>query len=67
LIVLIVWMYYSAQVFLLGAEFTHVYAHARGSRRNAAATVASASAGHDCEAAVERSRAALAAALRGKR
>jgi len=32
LILVIVWTYYSAQVFLLGAEFTHVYAHARGTR-----------------------------------
>jgi membrane protein len=28
-----VWVYYSAQIFLLGAEFTWVYAHCRGSRR----------------------------------
>jgi membrane protein len=27
-----VWVYYSAQVFLLGAEFTWVFAHSRGSR-----------------------------------
>ena len=32
LVVLLVWMYYSAQIFLLGAEFTRVYAHARGTR-----------------------------------
>ncbi|HEY2560783.1 MAG TPA: YihY/virulence factor BrkB family protein [Caldimonas sp.] len=67
LIVLIVWMYYSAQVFLLGAEFTHVYAHARGSRRDAGGGAASGSTGEDPEAALARSRAALAAALRGKR
>ncbi len=30
---LLLWVYYSAQVFLLGAEFTWVYANARGSRR----------------------------------
>jgi len=30
--VLLVWVYYSAQIFLLGAEFTWVYAHAHGSR-----------------------------------
>jgi hypothetical protein len=28
-----VWVYYSAQIFLLGAEFTWVYAHESGSRR----------------------------------
>jgi membrane protein len=32
LVVLMVWVYYSAQVFLLGAEFTRLYAHERGSR-----------------------------------
>ena len=29
-----IWVYYSAQIFLLGAEFTKVYAHRYGSRRN---------------------------------
>ncbi len=33
LVVLMVWVYYSAQVFLLGAEFTRLYAHEHGSRR----------------------------------
>ena len=32
-VVLLVWVYYSTQTFLLGAEFTWVYAHERGSRR----------------------------------
>ena len=32
-VVMMVWVYYSAQVFLLGAEFTWVYAHTYGSRR----------------------------------
>ena len=36
LVVLLVWVYYSAQIFLLGAEFTRVYAHARGTRCDAA-------------------------------
>jgi membrane protein len=31
LVVLLVWIYYSAQIFLLGAEFTHVYAQRFGS------------------------------------
>jgi membrane protein len=31
LAVLLVWVYYSAQIFLLGAEFTWVYAHTLGS------------------------------------
>lgn len=33
LAVLLVWVYYSAQIFLLGAEFTHVYAQKFGSLR----------------------------------
>jgi len=32
LVVLLVWVYYSAQIFLLGAEFTSMYAHRSGSR-----------------------------------
>jgi len=32
LVMLLIWVYYSAQVFLLGAEFTKVYAYRRGSR-----------------------------------
>ena len=34
LIVVLVWVYYSAQIFLLGAEFTWVYAHRFGSLKN---------------------------------
>jgi len=33
LVVLLVWVYYSAQIFLLGAEFTWTYAHEFGSRQ----------------------------------
>jgi len=36
LAVVLLWVYYSAQVFLLGAEFTWVYAHRFGSRRGQA-------------------------------
>jgi membrane protein len=32
LVVLMIWVYYSAQIFLLGAEFTRLYAYERGSR-----------------------------------
>lgn len=35
LIVLLLWVYYSAQIFLLGAEFTKVYAIAHGSKQGA--------------------------------
>ncbi|HET7670255.1 MAG TPA: YihY/virulence factor BrkB family protein [Burkholderiales bacterium] len=33
LVIMMVWVYYSAQIFLFGAEFTWVYAHEFGSRR----------------------------------
>ncbi len=73
LVVLLVWMYYSAQIFLLGAEFTWVYAHTFGSRAKlAGASAADASTGGPAasspgaEAGVARSRAALAKALRGR-
>jgi membrane protein len=32
LVIILVWVYYSAQIFLLGAEFTWVFAHSYGSR-----------------------------------
>jgi len=32
LVVVLIWVYYAAQVFLLGAEFTWVYANEHGSR-----------------------------------
>lgn len=34
LVAVLIWVYFSAQIFLLGAEFTWVYAHALGSRRH---------------------------------
>jgi len=37
IIVLLVWVYYSAQIFLLGAEFTWVYANDRKERERARA------------------------------
>jgi membrane protein len=36
LVIMMVWVYYSAQIFLFGAEFTWVYANMYGSRRNEA-------------------------------
>jgi membrane protein len=32
IVVLLVWVFYSSQIFLLGAEFTWLYAHSHGSR-----------------------------------
>ncbi len=34
--ILLLWIYYSAQIFLLGAEFTHVYTYTHGTRANQA-------------------------------
>ncbi len=42
LVVLLLWVYYSAQIFLLGAEFTWVYSHQHASRRGKAVTSESA-------------------------
>jgi membrane protein len=36
LVIMMVWVYYSAQIFLFGAEFTWVYANMYGSRRDEA-------------------------------
>ena len=33
LVVVLLWVYYSAQIFLFGAEFTWVYSHRFGSRK----------------------------------
>ncbi|MEO7242498.1 MAG: YihY/virulence factor BrkB family protein [Variovorax sp.] len=40
LVVLLAWVYYAAQIFLLGAEFTKVYANYRGSNAGAKAVAA---------------------------
>ncbi len=39
LIVIFIWVYYSAQIFLLGAEFTWIYARTFGSKRGEAGTI----------------------------
>ncbi|HEX2542751.1 MAG TPA: YihY/virulence factor BrkB family protein [Caldimonas sp.] len=75
LIVVLLWMYYSAQIFLLGAEFTWVYAHVLGSCRDAPAPAPApqiptrSAAMDETEASnpVERSRASIAAALKRAR
>ncbi len=71
LVVLLVWMYYSAQIFLLGAEFTWVYAHTHGSRSTlgaaAAGSTGDGATADDPASALARSRAALEAALHERR
>ena len=58
LVVLLVWVYYSAQIFLFGAEFTRVYSHELGS--NAAQT------GQESAPAVPSRSGAAAAAVDAK-
>jgi membrane protein len=67
LIVLLVWMYYSAQIFLLGAEFTHVYSHACGTRANPAGAASTGGHAGVPTDSLERSRDAIAAALQRAR
>jgi membrane protein len=40
IMVLLLWIYYSAQIFLLGAEFTHVFTYSHGSRSDSARATA---------------------------
>jgi membrane protein len=71
LVVVMVWVYYSAQIFLLGAEFTWVYAHVFGSRSNLEAEAAGEADAQaptrDPQAALLRSRSALEAAMQARR
>lgn len=41
IVALLVWIYYSSQIILFGAEFTHAYAHVAGSRANEPASAPS--------------------------
>jgi membrane protein len=62
LVILLVWVYYAAQIFLLGAEFTKVHADHHGSRsasKAVAATEATAEAGQPVEAPGARLEPAL--------
>ncbi len=45
LVVVLLWVYYSAQIFLFGAEFTWVYSHRHGSRKGQAQAAAASCAG----------------------
>ncbi|CAA2109403.1 YihY/virulence factor BrkB family protein [Variovorax paradoxus] len=54
LVVLLAWVYYAAQIFLLGAEFTKVYASAHGSVAAAKATAATDVAAQQAEAGTDR-------------
>ncbi len=64
LVALLFWMYYSSQIFLLGAEFTWVYAYTCGSRRGSVRPGAAAPLFAGDTSALERSRGAIASAMR---
>jgi membrane protein len=60
LVVMLFWMYYSAQIFLLGAEFSSLYAHTYGSRRGLARPAAPTSAAAPATSAASAAAAASA-------
>jgi membrane protein len=53
LVVLLAWVYYAAQIFLLGAEFTKVYANAHGSLAGAKAKAATDAAAEQAKAGTD--------------
>jgi membrane protein len=65
IVVLLVWVFYSAQIFLLGAEFTWVYAHREGSRAADASAVGQAASPSPRRSEAERSPAPVPAAEPG--
>jgi membrane protein len=64
LVALLFWMYYSSQIFLLGAEFTWVYAYTCGSRQGSVRPGAAPGPEASPPNPVERSRASILAAVR---
>ncbi|MGJ7485475.1 YihY/virulence factor BrkB family protein [Variovorax sp. LT2P21] len=61
LVVLLAWVYYAAQVFLLGAEFTKVYADEHGSVAGAKAVASTQATAAAAEAGTDAAPAAIAA------
>src|SRR5512140_2864955 len=51
LVVLLVWVYFSAQIFLLGAEFTWVYSHEYGSKAGQAGRKSASAVPHSSDGA----------------
>ena len=64
LVVLLAWVYYAAQIFLLGAEFTKVYANEHGSVAGTQAIAATKAAAAVAEAGTDAAPAVHAAAAR---
>jgi membrane protein len=56
LVIVLLWVYYSSQIFLLGAEFTKTYAHSHGSR--AGEPIRKTSSPHSAERTIEHGDAA---------
>ena len=54
LVVVLAWVYYAAQIFLLGAEFTKVHANMHGNRSGEKAMVATEAAAADSKAGTDR-------------
>ncbi|PNG58440.1 MULTISPECIES: YihY/virulence factor BrkB family protein [unclassified Variovorax] len=54
LVLLVAWVYYAVQIFLLGAEFTKVYANAKGSTSGTKAVEATKVAAAEAEAGTDR-------------
>ena len=53
LVLLVAWVYYAAQIFLLGAEFTKVYANAHGSTSGTKAVAATKNAAEQADAGTD--------------
>jgi membrane protein len=64
LVVLLAWVYYAAQIFLLGAEFTKIYADEHGSLVGAKAVAATQVAAAQAEAGTDRVVPAAGATVR---
>jgi membrane protein len=54
LVIVLLWVYYSAQIFLLGAEFTWVYSYRHGTRRHLEKPAAKSSTPRAAEAAAQK-------------
>jgi membrane protein len=57
LVVILLWVYYSSQIFLFGAEFTQVYANRTGGRKQAADNAVPVTAADKAQEALETSKA----------
>jgi len=63
LVIVLLWVYYSAQIFLLGAEFTRTYSYRHGTRKDAAASTGAADERSERDEGVPRPKKATAGAV----